>query len=132
MKKNCVLIGEFLQNKRKYIVYKHQFSDKSNNERVQKIMKFLQFCCLKGIKHIKDINKAVYDDFIRSISDKSLETQRKYRLAVSEFAERARLNFKIVKNIDRQKEKKFFKLKAILKDCNCDIEQYKEEIIKLF
>ena len=130
--KNCVLIGEFLQNKRKYIVYKHQFSDKSNDERVQKIMKFLQFCCLKGTKHIKDINKAVYDDFMRSISDKSLETQRKYRLAVSEFAERARLSFKIVRNVDRQKEKKFFKLKEILKGCECNLNEYRDDIIKLF
>ena len=130
MKKGCSLIDELMKNKRKYIVYKHQFSDKSNDERVQKIIKFLQFCCLKGTKHIKDINKAVYDDFMRSISDKSLETQRKYRLAVSEFAERARLNFKIAKNVDRQKEKKFFKLKTILKDCN--IEQYRDEIMKLF
>ncbi len=127
----CTLIDEFLKSKRKYVVYKHQFSDKSNSERVQKIIKFLQFCCLKGTKHIKYINKAIYDDFMRSISDKSLETQRKYRLAVSEFAERARLNFKIVKNVDRQKERKFLKLKAILKDCN-DIEQCRDEIMNLF
>ncbi len=129
--KGCSLVDEFLRNKRKYIVYKHQFSKKSNNERVQRIIKFLQFCCSKGTKHIKDISKAIYDDFMRSISDKSLETQRKYRLAVSEFAERARLNFKIVKNVDRQKERKFLKLKAILKDCN-DIEQCRDEIMNLF
>lgn len=129
--KGCSLIDEFLRNKRKYVTYKHQFSKKSNSERVQKIIKFLQFCCLKEIKHIKDISKADYDDFMRSISDKSLETQRKYRLAVSEFVERARLNFKIVKNVDRQKERKFLKLKAILKDCN-DIEQCRDEIMNLF
>ena len=129
----CALIGEFLKNKRKYVVYKHQFSRKSNNERVQRIVKFLQFCCQRGVKRIKDIQKSDYDEFLRHLSHtRSLETQRKYKLALSEFVNRARLNFKVVKNVDRQKEKKFLKLKKILKNCECDLDEYRDKIVELF
>lgn len=131
--KRCELVDEFMRNKRKYVRYKHQVSKKSNDERVQKVVKFLQFCCRQGVKRIKNINKGNYDDFMRFLANnRSLETQRKYRLALAEFIERAGLSFKIVKNVDRQKEKKFLKLKSILKDCNCDIEQYREVIMNLF
>ena len=129
----CALIGEFLKNKRKYVVYKHQFSRKSNNERVQRIVKFLQFCCQRGVKRIKDIQKSDYDEFLRHLSHThSAETQRKYKLALSEFVNRARLNFKVVKNVDRQKEKKFLKLKKILKNCECDLDEYRDKIVELF
>jgi len=129
--KKCSIIDEFMQNKRKYMQYKHQFSKKSNDEKVQKVLKFLQFCCSLDIKRIKDINKSHYDDFIRlSISDKSLETQRKYRLALSEFVERASLGFKIAKNVDRQKEKKLNKILQILNVSDISKEQ-KSEILKI-
>ncbi len=130
--KTCSLVDEFLKNKRKYVVYKHQYSKKSNDERVQRIIKFLQFCCQRGVKRIKDIQKSDYDEFLRYLShSRSIETLRKYKLAISEFVNRAKLSFKVVKNVDRQKERKFLKLKAILKDCN-DIEQCRDEIMKLF
>ncbi len=130
--KTCGLVDEFLKNKRKYVVCKHQYSRKSNRERVQRIVKFLQFCCEQGVKHIKDIQKSHYDEFLRHLSySRSLETIRKYKLALSEFVNRAKLDFKVVKNVDRQKERKFLKLKAILKDCN-DIEQCRDEIMNLF
>ncbi len=130
--KGCSLVDEFLRNKRKYVVYKHQYSRKSNRERVQRIVKFLQFCCEQGVKHIKGIQKSHYDEFLKYLSyTHSLETVRKYKLAIGEFVNRAKLDFKVVKNVDRQKEKKFLKLKAILKDCY-DIEQCRDEIMKLF
>lgn len=128
----CALIDEFLKNRRKYVTYKHQFSKKSNNERIQRIIKFLQFCCSRNVKRIKDIQKSDYDEFLRHLSySHASETVRKYKLAISELVNRANLDFEVAKNIDKQKEKKFFKLKKILKDCG-DIEQCRDEIMKLF
>jgi len=129
--KDCALVKQFLENKRKYLTYKHQDTAKYNKEREQKVIKFLQYACTKDIASIQDIDKAVFIDFMRFIKNKSIETQRKYRLALSEFIERAELGFRIAKNVDRQKEKKFLKLKEILKECGCDISQYKKEIIKI-
>jgi len=129
--KDCALVKQFLENKRKYLTYKHQDTAKYNKEREQKVIKFLQYACTKDIASIQNIDKTVFIDFMRSIKNKSLETQRKYRLALSEFIERAGLSFRIAKNVDRQKEKKFLKLKEILKECGCDISQYKKEIIKI-
>ncbi len=132
MKKDCVLIKQFLENKRKYIVYKHQNTKEYNKELERKIIKFLEFACLKkGVERIQDINKAIFDDYMSSIDDRSLETQRKYRLALSEFIERARLNFKIVKNVNKQKERKYYMLKKLLERYNFDTEQCKSEIIKI-
>ena len=131
--KGCSLVDEFLRNKRKYVVYKHQYSRKSNNERTQKIIKFLQFCCLGGVKCIRDIQKSNYDEFLRHLNySYSLETIRKYKLALSEFANRAKLDFKVVKNVDKQKKRKFLKLKETLKDCECNLNEYRDEIMKLF
>jgi len=129
--KKCELVDEFIRNKRKYVRYKHQVNEKSNDERVQKVIKFLQFCCRQGVKRIKNINKGNYDDFMRFLSNnRSLETQRKYRLALSEFVERASLGFKIVKNVDRQKEKKLNKILQILNVSDISKEQ-KSEILKI-
>ncbi len=132
--KNCDLIKQFAENKRKYIVYKHQYTQKSNKEREQKIIKFLKFACFVGIKRIIDINKATYDDFIKHINDLglTLETQRKYRLALAEFVQRAKLNFKVVKDVNRQKEKKFYNIKKfLLEKYSVDINEYKDEILKI-
>ncbi len=130
--KNCDLIKQFAENKRKYIVYKHQYTQKSNKEREQKIIKFLKFACLAGIKRITDINKAIFDDFMKSISNKSLETKRKYRLALAEFAQRANLSFKVVKDVNRQKEKKFYNIKKfLLEKYSVDIDKHKDEILKI-
>ncbi len=130
--KNCDLIKQFAENKRKYIVYKHQCTQKSNKEREQKIIKFLKFACTKNVKYIQSINKAIFDDFMKFIDDKSLETKRKYRLALAEFAQRARLNFKVVKNVNRQKEKKFYNIKKfLLEKYSVDIDKHKDEILKI-
>ncbi len=129
--KDCALVKQFLENKRKYLVYKHQDTAKYNKEREQKVIKFLQYACTKDIVSIQDIDKTVLIDFMRSIKSKSLETQRKYRLAIAEFIERAGLGFRIAKNIDRQKEKKFLKIKHILEKHGFDISQYKREIMQV-
>jgi len=132
MKKDCALVKQFLENKRKYLVYKHQTTKEQNKERERKITKFLEFACTKkNIERIRDINKSVFDDFMSSLSDRSLETQRKYRLALSEFIERAGLDFKIVKNVNKQKERKYYKLKQILERYGFDAEQCKKEIMKI-
>ncbi len=132
MKKDCALLEQFLQNKRKYIAYKHQNTKEYNKEVERKITKFLEFACLKkGVERIQDINKSTFDDFMTSISDRSLETQRKYRLALSEFIERARLDFKIIKNVNKQKERKYYELKKLLEKFGFDAEQCKSEIVKI-
>ncbi len=129
--KDCALVKQFLENKRKYLVYKHQDTAKYNKEKEQKVIKFLKFACMKDIASIQDIDKTVFIDFMRSMSNKSTETQRKYRLALSEFIERAGLSFRIAKNVDRQKEKKFFKLKRLLERYGFDANQCKREIVKI-
>ncbi len=132
MKKDCALLKQFLQNKRKYLVYKHQTTKEQNEERERKITKFLEFVCLKkNIKNIQDIDKSCFDDFMSFISDKSIETQRKYRLVIAEFAERAGLNFRIVKNVNKQKERKYYELKKLLEGYGFDISQCKNEIMKI-
>ena len=129
----CEIVNEFKKFKRKYLTYKHQFSRKSNLEREQKILKFLQFCHKRGVKRIRDISKFDFENFMRQIQDRSLETQRKYRLALSEFVERAKLNFSVKRDVNKQKLKRYNKLKAILKNCAQDecIENLKENILKL-
>ncbi len=132
MKRDCVLVKQFLNNKRKYIVYKHQNTKEYNKEVERKIIKFLEFACLKkGVERVQDINKLIFDDFMSSINNKSLETQRKYRLALSEFIERAGLDFKIIKNVNKQKERKYYMLKKLLERYNFDAEQCKSEIVKI-
>ena len=128
----CELIKEYERDLRKYLRHKHQFSVKSEKDRKSKVVRFLRFCCRRGIKSIKDIQKNDFDKFIQlELSKYSTETRRKYRLALREFFDRAHLNIRV--NVQRavknDKLKKFEKLRQILKDC--DIEQYKSEILQI-
>jgi len=56
--KDCVLVKQFLENKRKYLTYKHQDTAKYNKEREQKVIKFLQYACTKDIASIQDMSKS--------------------------------------------------------------------------
>ncbi len=126
------IVDEYEKNLRKYLVRKHQYSKKSENDRKNRVIKFLKFCSTRGKKTIKDIEQADFDRFMDEIKDLSTETRRKYRLALREFFTRAHLNIRVnVQKATRlEKEKKFERLKEILKDCDC-IEQYKDKILEI-
>jgi len=130
----CELLSEYEKNLRKYLRHKHQTtSDRSERDRKGKIKRFLKFCCKRGLKRISEIKQIDYDRFMQlNLASYSTETRRKYRLALREFFNRAKLNVRVnpAKATRVEKEKKFEKLKSILKDCN--IEQYRDEIMNLF
>ncbi len=125
------ILSEYEKNLRKYLTRKHQFSKKSEQDRKNRVIKFLKFCSTRGKKTIKDIEQTDFDRFMNEIQGLSTETKRKYRLVLREFFERAHLNIKVnvQKAVEREKLKKYDKLKQILN--NYDIEQYKEDILKI-
>jgi len=129
------LIDEFERKKRIYVANKRQYSEKSNKERVQKVMKFLSFCEDLGVKRIKDINQSHYRQFVSEfLNKKSSETKRKYLYALREFFERAHLPIIVnpTANINRTKEKKLLKLLKILNLSEDDITQeQKDKILDL-
>jgi len=111
------LIKEFEQYKRLYLRYKHQYSKDSNRRREQKIKAFLKFCAKHGVRRVKDIKEEHYRLFVSEVLNaKSVETKRKYLLALREFFQRAHLPImvNVQKNISRTKEKKLLKLLQVL------------------
>jgi len=127
------LVNEYLSKLRIYLRKKSDTSKKSENQRKNKVVNFLKFCESQNIKQIKDINEALYRSFVsQHLNNKSIETKRKYLLALNEFFARAHLNIKISvqNNISRTKEKKLAKILYIL-DLNDVNQQQKDEILKL-
>jgi len=127
------LVNEYLSKLRIYLRKKSDTSKKSENQRKNKVVNFLKFCESQNIKQIKDINEALYRSFVsQHLNNKSIETKRKYLLALNEFFTRAHLNIKISvqNNISRTKEKKLEKILYIL-DLNDVNQQQKYEILKL-
>jgi len=127
------LIDEYSKNLRIYLRKKSDTSKKSENQRKNKVVNFLKFCELQNIKQIKDINEALYRSFVsQHLSNKTVETKRKYLLALNEFFTRAHLNIVIntKNNISRTKEKKLSKILDIL-NINDINQQKKDEILKL-
>ena len=127
------LIKEFEEKKRQYLRKKRQFSKKSNDERQQKILKFLQFCEKQNAGAIRNITQREFDLFVeRELNKRSTETKRKYLYALKEFFDRA--NLKIIvntsKNIRRTKERKLKKIIKIL-DLDTITDEQKEQILKL-
>ncbi len=121
------LIKEYIDNKRRYLQRKHQYSKRSERERQQKVIKFLKFCENQGISKIKDITKRELDMFIKNeLSTKTAETKRKYLYAVKEFFKRAHLpiTINVSKNISRTKRRK---LLEILKILNINISEVSDE-----
>jgi len=108
------LVNEYLSKLRIYLRKKSDTSKKSENQRKNKVVNFLKFCESQNIKQIKDINEALYRSFVsQHLNNKSIETKRKYLLALNEFFTRAHLNIKISvqNNISRTKEKKLEKIR---------------------
>ncbi len=129
----CELLKEYEKNIRRYLKHKHQCSLKSERDRKNRVVKFLRFCCSRGVRSIRDITKDDFDKFIQTLSKYSIETRRKYRLALKEFFERAHLDIRVnvQRSVDREKlKKKFQKLKQILSCCNC-INEHKREILEI-
>ncbi len=129
----CELVKEYERNLRKYLRHKHQYSIKSEKDRKNRVVKFLRFCCSRGVRSIKDINKSDFDNFMQlELAKYSTETRRKYRLALREFFNRAHLSIRVnvQRSTRREKLKKFEHLREILKDCDC-IEQYKDKILEI-
>jgi len=128
------LVDEYNKNLRIYLRKKTNTSKKSENQRKNKVVNFLKFCELQNIKQIKDINEALYRSFVSQLNNKSIsiETKRKYLLALHEFFTRAHMNIKISvqNNISRTKEKKLSKILDIL-NINDINQQQKEAILKL-
>ena len=127
------LIDEYNKNLRVYLRKKSNTSKKSENQRKNKVVNFLKFCESQNIKQIKNINEALYRSFVsQHLNNKSIETKRKYLLALNEFFTRAHLNItvNVQNNISRTKEKKLAKILYIL-DLNDINQQQKEAILKL-
>ena len=128
----CELLKEYEKNIRRYLKHKHQYSLKSERDRKNRVIKFLRFCCSRGVRSIKDITKDDFDKFIQTLSKYSVETRRKYRLVLREFFERAHLDIRVntQRAVEREKLKKFEKLKQILSCCDC-ISEHKSEILEI-
>jgi len=127
------LVDEYSKNLRIYLRKKSNVSKKSENDRKNKVVNFLKFCESQNVKQIKDINESLYRIFVSQyLSNKSIETKRKYLLSINEFFTRAHLNIKInvQNNINRTKEKKLEKILYIL-NLNDINQQQKDEILKL-
>ncbi len=129
------LVKEFLDNKRRYLQHKHQFSAKSEKDRQAKIAKFLQFCEAQGVDKIKNITQREFDMFAeQELSSKSTETKRKYLCAVLGFSKRGHLQvaINIPKSISRTKKNKLLKLVKILGlDINEISENQQAQILRL-
>ena len=127
------LIKEFEEKKRQYLRKKRQFSNKSNDERQQKILNFLYFCENQKIDEIRKITQREFDLFVeRVLNKRSTETKRKYLYALKEFFDRANLKITVntSKNIRRTKERKLKKIIEIL-NLNTITDKQKEQILKL-
>ena len=127
------LVDEYNKNLRIYLRKKSNVSKKSENDRKNKVVNFLKFCESQNVKQIKDINESLYRIFVSQyLSNKSIETKRKYLLSINEFFTRAHLNIQInvQNNINRTKEKKLEKILYIL-NLNDINQQQKYEILKL-
>ncbi len=129
----CELVKEYERNLRKYLKHKHQYSVKSERNRKNRVLKFLRFCCRRGVGEIRGITQNDYDKFMQlGLAKHSTETKRKYRLVLKEFFNRAHINIRVnvQKSVKREKLKKFEKLKQILDCCDC-VNEYKSEILKI-
>ncbi len=131
----CALMDEYTDNIKKYLRYKHQCSKASNQKRKNMVLRFLEFCCAYKVKAISGIEQKHFDKFIQlQLKDKSIETKRKYRLALREFFTRAHLDIEVslASATKRAKYAKLEKLKAILGyECSELLEQHKKEILKI-
>jgi site-specific recombinase XerD len=127
------LVQKVLERPERFLRKKHQYSKKSQKERLQKLLKFIRFCEQKGVKELREIKPEHYSAFVKEfLSQKSTETRRKYLLVLREFFRRAQLPIRVnvSRNIRETKEKKMRKLLEILKDCKLTEKQMRE-IMKL-
>jgi len=127
------LVEKILERPERFLRKKHQYSKKSHQERLQKLLKFARFCEREGVENIRDIKIKHYARFVKEfLNQKSTETKRKYLLVLREFFRRAQLHIKvnISRNIRETKEKKMRKLLEILKNCTLNEKQMRE-IMKL-
>ena len=127
------LVEKILERPERFLRKKHQYSKKSHQERLQKLLKFARFCEREGVENIRDIKPEHYARFVKEfLNQKSTETKRKYLLVLREFFRRAQLHIKvnISRNIRETKEKKMRKLLEILKNCTLNEKQMRE-IMKL-
>jgi site-specific recombinase XerD len=129
------LTEEYLRYIRLYLRKKHQYSKDSEARRKQKVLAFLAFCEKQGVRKIKDIEEKHFRLFVSEVlSSKSVETKRKYLLALREFFQRAHLPIKInvSGNIKRTKEKKLQKILGVLGINIQDLEYEKiQELLKI-
>jgi len=129
------LVDEYNKNLRIYLRKKTNTSKKSENDRKNKVVNFLKHCEKQNVESIKNINETHYRSFVsQHLSNKTVETKRKYLLSLNEFFTRAHLNIKInvQNNINRTKEKKLSKILNVLNINDNDInQQQKEAILKL-
>jgi site-specific recombinase XerD len=127
------LVQKVLERPERFLRKKHQYSKKSQRERLQKLLKFIRFCEAKGVKELREIKPEHYSAFVKEfLSQKSTETRRKYLLVLREFFRRAQLPIRVnvSRNIRETKEKKMRKLLEILKNCKLTEKQMRE-IMKL-
>jgi site-specific recombinase XerD len=127
------LVQKILERPERFLRKKHQYSKKSQRERLQKLLKFIRFCEQKGVKELREIKPEHYSAFVKEfLSQKSTETRRKYLLVLREFFRRAQLPIRVnvSRNIKETKEKKMKKLLEILKDYKLT-ERQMREIMKL-
>jgi site-specific recombinase XerD len=130
------LVNKFRKNPWQYLRRKHQCTKKNERERVNRVLRFLEFCEKMGCEDLRDIKEIHYKRYVEEIlSKKSTETKRKHLLTLREFFKRAHLPIQINpnRNIRRTKEKKLEELLDIL-----DLQKNKltkeqiKKILKLF
>jgi hypothetical protein len=124
------LVERFLRNKWQYLRRKHQCTPKNERERVNRVLRFLEFCEKMGCETFKEIKPIHYQKYVeQELSTKSTETKRKHLLTLREFFRRAHIPIQVNpnRNIRRTKEQKLEKLLQIL---NLDIKTLTKEQIK--
>jgi site-specific recombinase XerD len=121
-----------MKNPWQYLRRKHQCSRKNEKERINRVLRFLEFCEKMGCEDLRNIKETHYKRYVEEIlAKKSTETKRKHLLTLREFFKRAHLPISVNpnRNIRRTKEKKLKELLNIL-----DLEQdklTKEQIKKI-
>jgi site-specific recombinase XerD len=129
------LVEKFKKNPWQYLRRKHQCSPKNERERINRVLRFLEFCERMGCEDLKNIKPIHYQRYVEEIlSKKSTETKRKHLLTLREFFKRAHIPIIVNpnRNIRRTKEQKLIKLLQILDlDKETLTEKKLKQILKL-
>jgi hypothetical protein len=108
------LTSEYLKNGDRNFVHGRSASER--NARAERVCRFLRYCEAMGINRIRDIGQYHWDQFVEELHrcSNSGWTIYKYKLSVSEFAQRWRLQLRIRPDLERGRQKKSLRIRKIL------------------